>query len=365
MGTPVQNAVQQLLRLKLTTDSLNYDDIVIGFNSTASVNYNQMEDGCYMLSPAALEGLSSFSADGIPLGINFLPLPKQGQQVIHLDVEAKQTGTYTLQKTELDAIPQLYEVWLMDSYKRDSLDIRKNSTYIFDIDLNDTASFGKNRFEVVVRQNTALMVHLLNFTAAKSSVGAQVIWKTENEQNYTNFTVERSSNGGVTFDVLGGFVSNALGTYSFLDTNPPIGSDKYRLKMEDLNGTITYSNIVTLIYGNGNNIVSHNLIAYPNPTRNIINLAINNTSNNISFAIGNSPLQNSSIRTPLSGTPTNIQSSYDIKIVSVTGLVVKEATSSQPNWQYNVGALTPGTYFIQVINKNNDKLVGRITFVKL
>jgi len=48
MGTPVQNAVQQNLRLKLTIDSLNYDDIVIGFNSNASVKYNGAEDAQYL-----------------------------------------------------------------------------------------------------------------------------------------------------------------------------------------------------------------------------------------------------------------------------------------------------------------------------
>jgi len=83
------------------------------------------------------------------------------------------------------------EVWLMDNYKKDSLDLRHNTTYTFDMS-DDPNSYGPNRFQLVIRQNPALGVHLLNFAANKASGGAQVVWKTENEQNYTNFTVERS-----------------------------------------------------------------------------------------------------------------------------------------------------------------------------
>ncbi len=62
--------------------------------------------------------------------------------------------------------------------------------------------------------------------------------------------MERSTDNWLTFEVLGGFASSALGTYSFTDKNPPVAADQYRLKMEDLNGTITYSQVVTLMYAN-------------------------------------------------------------------------------------------------------------------
>jgi hypothetical protein len=126
----------------------------------------------------------------------------------------------------------------------------------------------------VIRQNPALGLHLLSFTATKAVAGSQIVWKTENEQNYTNFTVERSTDGGVTFDVLGGYASGALGSYSFLDKAPSSAVNQYRLKMEDLNGIISYSNIVTLMYANANSIVKNNISLYPNPARNILNLTI-------------------------------------------------------------------------------------------
>ncbi|HEY8783928.1 MAG TPA: T9SS type A sorting domain-containing protein [Mucilaginibacter sp.] len=366
MGIPVQNAVQQGLRLKLSIDSLNYDDIVIGFNSNASDKYSGAEDAPYIAGMGAMDGLSSISSDNVPLAINYLPLPKQTPQVIKLDVEGRLTGSYAMQRTALESIPKIYDVWLMDNYKKDSLDLRNNSTYAFNIDLSDTNSYGKNRFQVVIRQDQALNMHLLDFAAAKAPGGAQLVWKTENEENYTNFTVERSSDGGVTFDILGGIGSSALGTYSFLDKNPPLAADQYRLKIEDLNGAISYSNVVTLIYGSPAYTLAGNINVYPNPASSVINLDIN--KNNAGGQFSNlSALQNLAT-TPglvsaqtIAGTP----SSYNIKIISATGSVISNATSSQRTWQNNVSDLMPGTYVIEVVNNSDNSLVGKSTFVKL
>ncbi|MDR3693253.1 T9SS type A sorting domain-containing protein [Mucilaginibacter sp.] len=362
MGTPAtQTAGNQLLRLKFSIDSLNYDDIVIGFNASASAKYNVNEDAAYIKGMNAMEGLSSFSDDSVKLAVNFLPLPKLNTQVIRLNVEAAQTGRYTFQKTALNSIPQLYEIWLMDKLKKDSLDIRNNSTYAFDVDLKDTTTYGSNRFQLVIRQNPALMVHLLNFTGAKTSDGAQITWKTENEENYTNFTVERSSDGGINFNALGGAASNALGTYSFLDKNPPVATDMYRLKIVDLNGTASYSNIVTLMYSNTTNTLADNISIYPNPVSTMINLGINQpaavSQSGISSLHSNSIIQSS--------TAITSEVSYNIRIVNITGSVVKSATTNQTTWQDNVGNLLPGTYIIQVTKNKDNSIVGKATFIKL
>src|SRR6202012_4631153 len=118
--------------------------------------------------------------------------------------------------------------------------------------LSDSASFGSNRFSIDFRQNPALMVHLLSFSAKKSLNGDQVLWSTENEANYTSFTVQKSTNNGKTFDAIDSFTSNSLSTYSFLDKYPVAGANQYRLMMVDLSGNITYSNVVTIMYDNTN-----------------------------------------------------------------------------------------------------------------
>ncbi len=363
MGAPVAETVAQQLRLKMITDSINYDDIVIGFRSTASPKFDGMEDARYIPGNGAAEGLSSLSGDSVKLSINYLPLPKLAPQSIKLFVTAAHSGQYTLQKAALDGLPQIYEVWLIDKYKKDSLDIRNNNNYIFNIDLTDTMSYGINRFEVLIRQNPALGVHLLQFAAAKATGGSKVTWKTENEVNYTNFTVERSNDNGVTFNVVGGFVSSDLGSYSFLDATPAIGANQYRLRLEDLNGAITYSKIVTLQYANGtNDITINNITVYPNPASSTINLAIAQVGSQPANSM--SALQSLGTSPALNTTQTG-SISYGIKIMSITGSVVKNSTSATASWQDNVSSLSPGTYIIQVTNNKDKSVVGKGTFIKL
>jgi hypothetical protein len=250
----------------------------------------------------------------------------------------------------------------MDYYKKDSLDIKNNPTYVFDINLNDTASFGSNRFALVIRQNPALGVHLLSFSAQKAKGGSQLAWTTENEANYTNFTAERSIDNGTTYSILGGFASNGQGTYGFVDSNPVAGTDMYRVKIQDLNGNISYTSVITLVYGTASTAVANNIDVYPNPSNGVINLAINQQAGNAPAGI--SALQNLAA-TPALTAPAAGSASYNIRIVSMTGSVVKIASSSSANWQDNLGDLTPGTYVIQVMNNKDNSLVGKSTFVKM
>lgn len=342
MGTPdAQSAYNSYMRLKLVTDTLDYDDMVIGFHSTSTTAYNPNEDAAYLPGLNVIESLSSTTSDNIQTSVKWLPLPKNEESlVIKLNVNAKVSGLYTLQRTDFKEIPAIYEVWLMDKYKKDSLNIRDNTTYEFNINKTDTATFGSNRFSVVIRENSTLGVHLVNFTATKATNGVQTAWKTDNEQNYTNFTVERSIDGGKTYDVIGSVASSDAGTYSFLDTNPAIGQDLYRLKQEDINDSITYSRPVTIEYANlSNNLVKSSISVYPNPTNSTINLYIPSDA--------------------------NTASTYNITVTTSSGLILKQATSAQPNWQASVSDLLPGTYIIKVLNNKDNTFIGNTKFVKL
>ncbi len=338
LGAPPKVAVNQYLNLKLLKDSVNADGIFIIFKSDASLQYKQGEDAIYKTGNGTAS-LASFSADDVSLAINTLSLPKKQGMTIGLNVNATISGAYKLNMASVKSMPELFDIWLKDDYKKDSLDVKHNPTYSFNVDRNDAASYGPKRFSLIIRQNPALGVHLLNFAAAKVSNSAEVTWKTENEANYTNFTVEKSIDKGKTFEVVGGFASNDLGTYSLADTKPAKAANQYRLKLEDLNGDITYSKVVTLMFGPPDNSITKNDISiYPNPARTVINLSIPQANNN-----------------PL----------YNIQIVNNTGSVIKTVTSSQPTWQGDVSSLLPGTYIMRVTNKSDNSLVGRSTFVKL
>ena len=334
-----------LLRLKMALDTTYAEDALIQFKPAASTKYVLNEDAPHRAGSGPIH-FASRSADSLALTINSMPL--QISQTIPLNVYAQNDGLYTINMTQPVPLPALYDVWLMDNYKKDSLDIKNNPTYSFDISNADANSYGTGRFTLVIRQNPALMIHLLNFTATKTSGGSQVVWQTENEQNYSNFTVERSTDNGTTFTVLGGFASTGSGAYSYLDKYPPIATDQYRLKIEDLNGTISYSPVVTLMYANTSNSKDVNQVnVYPNPAADVINLSI---------------VQNT---VTASGVFNVVNPAYNIVITNSMGSVIKTATSTRTEWNDDVSTLLPGVYFVQVVNANDKTVIGKTKFVKL
>ena len=343
MGTPQLTMNNQYIRLQLTgKDSTVSEQTMIRFKDGAPHAYTATIDALY--KPGfGLASLSSRSADQVNLSINSVPLPKQQHEVINLNVNANNSGIYTLKLRDIAAVPQLFDVWLMDAYKKDSLDMRQNKIYSLYIDKGDSTTFGGNRFYLVIRQNPAYAYRLINFTASKVSSllpEVQITWLTKNEENYTRFTVERSIDNGKTFNPLGGPQAAGQGTYSFLDKSPVTDTNLYRLKQEDINNVISYSKVVTIEYSAlSDQQLGNKINIYPNPVSSTINLNIESDSS--SSAI------------------------YHIKFMTSSGIIVKEIVSPTPSWQGSIGGLLPGTYIVRVFNKTTQNLVGENKFVKL
>jgi len=352
---PIAKDVGQYVRLELAADTIKKEETVIRFNTSAKNNYVVNEDSPYLPGNGEV-GLSTMSADKYALAINNIPLPKHSAAAVNLNVNVTANGVYKLSMSEIKAVPQLFDVWLKDAYKKDSLNMRYNNTYPFDVDLADTTTFGSNRFQLVIRQNPALRLRLLDFTAAKGINGAKLAWKVDNEQNYTNFTVERSTDNGKSFDVLGGFLSRGEGVYSYLDKDPLVAVNQYRLKLEDLNGTISYSNVATLVYSTlGASVVSHAITVYPNPAKGVINLSIDQY---LSSSRG-------TVTPGVSAIGIHNATMYSIKIFSNIGSVMKTIETTQPYSKADVSTLPPGEYIIQVVNNTSRSIVGQSTFIKL
>ncbi len=241
----VTNLIQGgYLKLQLFQNQTNTDNIIIAFDSKASPAYVIGEDAP-TLQGFGQVSLSSLSSDHIPLAINTTPLPPTSC-TIGLKVNAQTDGTYQLNMTSIAGLPSIFQIWLKDNFKKDSLDFRSNSSYVFDLLKADTNTYGSNRFSLVIRQDWSMEVHLLNFKATKTTAGAKIDWQVENELNYTGFSIERSTDNGQTFTLLTRFNSNGSGNYSFTDKSPVKGTDQYRLAIEDLNGLISVSKILPL-----------------------------------------------------------------------------------------------------------------------
>jgi len=356
------DSVTTLLRLKLYVDQYDYDDIAIGFNSGASLTYNPNEDSGYMPGVNAAEGLASYSKDGVRLSVNLLPLPGQNPEHIRLYVVAANNGAITLKRTKLDSLPKKYNLWLVDRYKKDSINLRVDSSYVFEINKADTASFGGYRFYVSVSQTPVITFRLLGFKAIKAPGGAQLLWTTQNEENSTRFTVERSADGGRTFTPIDSLTSASLNTYSFTDPAPPATTDIYRLKITDVNDIVSYSNAITLVYGTMVTIVTGAINIYPNPVSGMLNVAVVHGTDS---SANPAPDRDADASPLLASSTPKAPPVYNIRIITITGSVVSNVMSPSGIWKGDVSRLSPGTYVLRVTDISNSKVVGIGTFIKM
>ena len=94
---------------------------------------------------------------------------------------------------------------------------------------------------------------ILEFTAESQGEGILLIWRTGIEFNLSTFEVQRSTNGTSFYSVAEVEPAGSYSEYQFVDNNLLKDAMKtyyYRLKMVDINGTVTYSEVreVTMIF---------------------------------------------------------------------------------------------------------------------
>ncbi|MFA6084904.1 LamG-like jellyroll fold domain-containing protein [Mucilaginibacter sp.] len=324
------------IKIKLIQDSTYYNESILSFSSKHKNEFDN-DDASYLNGAGQQIFMYSTTAEGIPCIINRMSSLDKITAPVNLFAEGGITGIYKMEFTGMNSIDKLYRIFLKDSFTKDSLEITANPTYNFNIIRSNAATYGANRFSLIIKQDPAMKIRLLDFDAKKVTKGSMLTWIMENEKSYLNFTVERSINNGKSFEVIGGFQSNGLGKYDLLDPLPVMGLNQYRLK-QDKNGLITYSSIVNLMYSqNASNVIINNISIFPNPTNSLINVAI---------------------------TPDSSTVSYTIKIINSIGVLVKSVNSKQPTWQDDVSNLKPGTYFIQVINNTTKAVMGTNKFTK-
>lgn len=234
------------MRIQFAKDSVNKDNIVINFNPSSKSTYSYLEDAPYF-GGFGTEMIASLSSDNVPLAINSLPLVKQSSS-IDLKIGAKADGTYQLKLISVSSLPQIFEIWLMDAYRKDSINMSSNASYAVDVKIADNTSYGSHRFKLVIRENALRAVHFSDFEAFKDTSGVSLGWHTTSEFNYTRFTVQRSADKWQTFTSLNNMASTGLGNYGFLDKKPAAGAYQYRLKVYDINGGVTYSSPIAIDY---------------------------------------------------------------------------------------------------------------------
>ena len=141
---------------------------------------------------------------------------------------------------------------------------------------NDVASTATDRCFVVFKK----AVHFNHFTASLLDNNANITWQTDNEINVTTQQLQRSSDGGKTFNTIYqlpiGENKYGASNYQFTDNALQPGLYTYRLKITTTSQETLYSNTLDIKLFNQSN----DLFVFPNPiVNNKIQLHINKLGN--------------------------------------------------------------------------------------
>lgn len=138
-------------------------------------------------------------------------------------------------------------------------------TQLWEVDFDVTGFSGF----FISSQASALPLKLLSFTATEQANNVLLKWTTTSEVNTSWFEVQRGTDGSQFAPVAGikaaGNSSTVL-NYQYVDTPGPRPVYYYRLKMTDIDGSSTYSDIVQITLASRRSP----LRIYPNPARNYI-----------------------------------------------------------------------------------------------
>ncbi|HLY70671.1 MAG TPA: T9SS type A sorting domain-containing protein, partial [Puia sp.] len=131
-----------------------------------------------------------------------------------------------------------------------------------------------------------LAVSWQNFSAIlENNKSVSLSWNVSQETNNKGYSVERSSDKLNWSEI--GFVENNTGTqmtthYDFADNNPIKGANYYRIAAKDISGSITYSDIKSVILDNS---TSSAVNLWPNPAKSSVYIQNNGTDNNLRMTI--------------------------------------------------------------------------------
>lgn len=181
--------------------------------------------------------------------------------------------------------------------------------------------------------SVALPVELSTFKATQTSNAIALNWTTLSEDNNAGFDIEHSVNGK-DFETIA-YIEGAGNSmeqvdYSYLDENPTVGVNYYRLKQTDFDGTYDYSNIIAVEFD-----AKIEASIYPNPTSEQLTLR------------------------------AAIQDMVNIRVVNINGQVVLQQSQYIDNQlDLNLNELPTGTYWLQVTNETNKVTLHNDIFVK-
>jgi uncharacterized delta-60 repeat protein len=135
----------------------------------------------------------------------------------------------------------------------------------------------------LLAESGTLPVSLLDFTAVLQNKSVLLKWKIATAKNLTGFVIERGGDGN-RFLPINSLTATGVSTvtrdYSIIDKQPLQDINFYRLKMIDIDGKFTYSNIVAVKI-----TLDNKLHIFPNPATKILFVEANGNNENATIQI--------------------------------------------------------------------------------
>jgi hypothetical protein len=178
---------------------------------------------------------------------------------------------------------------------------------------------------VSISSSNVLPIVLGDFEAVKVEDESHLYWTTYSTANASHFEIERSPDAK-TFEFKGKVTaptnSNSVTNYNYWDKTPLNGKNYYRLKLVDVDGKSTYSEIRLVNFDN-----TVPIKIYPIPAQDYVTVDLG----------GNDP------------------SGYNsVVLLDVAGKQVLKQTITAAKTTIDLNEVTVGTYYIRLIDMNNN-----------
>ncbi|WP_113661285.1 T9SS type A sorting domain-containing protein [Pedobacter nanyangensis] len=167
-----------------------------------------------------------------------------------------------------------------------------------------------------------LKINLKDITAKNEGSKNKIQWSSLSESATDVYELERNIDG-VNFTKIASFKANGkASSYSFIDENPSLGDNYYRLKLIEENDNAQYSQIVN---ANVKNFENFSITAYPNPVIETLHGSING----------------------------KIADNGTIALIDINQKTVQKSAISGTSFSINMKQLTSGVYLLKYSDKLN------------
>jgi serine protease AprX len=186
-------------------------------------------------------------------------------------------------------------------------------------------TYGNGRVDALAAVNAALAllpVELIDFQGFLQGKTVQLNWDVAPDGSLNHFELERSGSHLDWATIHRTVFSPEQGRYHYPDPSPAAGTNYYRLKMVDIDGSVEYSEIVAVRWSG-----KAELHLSPNPANGLIQLSANWQPGLVSIEV------------------------FDAKGSLLQRQTTRVDTASEP-LELDVAALPSGVYYLQVMGEN-------------